>query len=103
VVPGTRHAAATHVPGTSVARRIKRQVVMTTGSHNQQIFWYATGNSRVLGQLPAIWLTAEQRWIPRRAAIMMPPGAAHVSETGAWNGVCVACHTTNGQPQLDTP
>jgi hypothetical protein len=76
---------------------------MTTGSHNQQIFWYATGNSRVLGQLPAIWLTAERSWIPRRAAIMSPPGSAHVSETGAWNGICVACHATNGQPQLDAP
>ena len=47
---------------------------MTTGSHNQQIYWYATGNSRVLGQLPAIWLTADRRWIPRRAAVMHPPG-----------------------------
>jgi hypothetical protein len=84
-------------------RRIKRHVVMTTGSHHQQIYWYATGNSRVLGQLPAIWLTADRRWIPRRAAVMRPPGGAHVSETGGWNGVCVACHSTNGRPQLDTP
>jgi len=84
-------------------RRIKRQVVMTTGSHNQQIYWYATGNSRILGQLPAIWLTADRRCIPRRAAVMRPPSASHVSETGAWNGICLACHTTNGQPQLDTP
>ena len=84
-------------------RRIKRQVVMTTGSHNQQIYWYATGNSRILGQLPAIWLTADRRWIPRRAAVMRPPSTSHVSETGAWNGICLACHTTNGQPQLDTP
>jgi hypothetical protein len=76
---------------------------MTTGSHNQQIYWYATGNSRVLGQLPAIWLTADRRWIPRGAAVMRPPGGSHVSETGAWNGICVACHTTNGQPQIDTP
>ena len=91
-------------PGLSPVRprRIKRQVVMTTGSHNQQIYWYATGKSRVLGQLPAIWLIADRRWIPRRAAIMSPPGRAH-SETGAWNGICVACHATNGQPQFDTP
>lgn len=34
---------------------------------------------------------------------MRPPGGAHVSETGAWNGICVACHTTNGQPHFDTP
>jgi len=89
--------------GAGVSSRISRQVVMTTGSHNQQIFWYATGNSRVLGQLPAIWLTAEQTWIPRRAAIMAPPSAAHYSETGAWNGVCVSCHATVGQPRLAAP
>jgi hypothetical protein len=82
---------------------ITRQVVMTTGSHNQQIFWYATGNSRVLGQLPAVWLVGEQTWIPRRAAIMAPSTAAHYSETGAWNGICLSCHTTLGQPRLDTP
>ena len=76
---------------------------MTTGSHNQQIYWYATGNSRVLGQLPAIWLTADRTWIPRRAAVMAPPTSAHISETGAWNGVCVACHATNGRPELDAP
>jgi hypothetical protein len=85
----------------SGARRIRREVVMTTGSHNQQIYWYATGNSRILGQLPAVWLTAERMWIPRRAAIMAPPSSAHLSETGAWNGICVACHATNGRPELD--
>jgi Cytochrome c554 and c-prime len=85
-----------------LSERIQRRVVLTTGSHHQQIFWYATGNSRILGQLPAIWLTAERRWIPRRAAVMRPPGPPQ-SETGAWNGICVACHTTDGRPQFDTP
>lgn len=89
-------------PG-SGPHRISRQVVMTTGSHNQQIYWYATGHSRVLGQLPAIQLIEEHRWIPRRAALMHPPGQAPASETGAWNGVCVACHATNGRPGFDTP
>jgi Cytochrome c554 and c-prime len=84
-------------------RRIKRQVVLTTGSHNQQIYWYATGHGRTLGQLPAIWLVDERRWIPRRAAVMHPPGQAAFSETGAWNGICVACHTTLGRPAFDTP
>ena len=76
---------------------------MATGSHNQQIYWYATGNSRLLGQLPAIWLTGERRWIPRRAAIMAPPGAAHYSETGAWNGICLDCHATRAESRLDAP
>jgi Cytochrome c554 and c-prime len=86
--------------------QVRRRVVMTTGSHHQQIYWYATGNSRMLGQLPMIWLTADQKWIPRRAALMAPPptNTLHAfSETGAWNGVCVACHTTNGRPAFDTP
>jgi len=30
------------------------RVAMTTGSHHQQIFWYETGSSRVVGQLPVI-------------------------------------------------
>jgi hypothetical protein len=84
-------------------RRINRQVVLTTGSHNQQIYWYATGHGRTLGQLPAIWLVDERRWIPRRAAVMHPPGQAAFSETGSWNGICVACHTTLGRPAFDTP
>jgi cytochrome c552 len=83
--------------------RIDRRVVLTTGSHNQQIYWYATGHDRLLGQLPAIQLVSERRWIPRRSAVMHPSTDAMYSETGAWNGVCVACHTTDGRPQFDTP
>ena len=101
------HGAPPSLPaGTEVAtapRRIKRQVVLTTGSHNQQIYWYATGHGRILGQLPAIWLVDERRWIPRRAAVMHPPGQAAFSETGSWNAICVACHATLGKPAFDTP
>jgi formate-dependent nitrite reductase cytochrome c552 subunit len=50
-----------------------------------------------------IWLTADERWIPRRAALMAPPSSHASSETGAWNGICVACHTTDGRPAFDTP
>ena len=76
---------------------------MTTGSHHQQIYWYATGHDRLLGQLPAIRLTADDRWIPRRSAVMHPPNVPLVSESGAWNAVCVACHTTQGKTALSTP
>src|SRR5262249_28488672 len=90
--------------GTEVAGgRIRRQVVLTTGSHNQQIYWYATGRGRTLGQLPAILLAQAPRWIPPRAAVMHRPGQAASPETGAWNGICVTCHTTLGKPAFDTP
>ncbi len=83
--------------------RIRRQVVMTTGSHHQQIYWYATGQGRLLGQLPAIQIIGERRWVPRRSAVMHPPGNAWSSESGSWNGVCVQCHATQGKPEFSTP
>jgi hypothetical protein len=82
--------------------RITRQVVLITGSHHQQIYWYPTGNGRTLGHLPSIYLIAERQWIPRRTAVMHPPEQLF-SETGSWNGVCVSCHATLGKPEFDTP
>jgi hypothetical protein len=84
-------------------RPIKRPVVMITGSHHQQVYWYATGKRRLLGQLPGAYLIAEQRWIPRRHAVLHPPGEPPLSETGHWNSICIACHATHGKPQFDTP
>lgn len=86
-----------------VRPRIERAVTLITGSHNQQVFWYATGHDRVLGQLPAAYLVAEQRWIPRRMAVLHPPGQGPLSETGHWNSTCLVCHATHAKPQFDTP
>ncbi|MGE3844958.1 MAG: multiheme c-type cytochrome [Vicinamibacterales bacterium] len=86
-----------------VAPRIEREVVMITGSHHQQIYWYATGQDRLLGQLPGAYLVPEQRWIPRRMAVLHPPTDPVYSETGHWNSTCIACHTTNGKPHFSTP
>ncbi len=83
--------------------RISREVVMITGSHHQQIYWYATGRDRLLGQLPGAYLIAERQWIPRRTAVLHPPSDPVFSETGHWNAVCIACHTTSGKPEFDTP
>jgi hypothetical protein len=83
--------------------RIDREVVMITGSHHQQIYWYATGQQRLLGQLPGAYLIDERRWIPRRMAVLHPPGDPVFSETGHWNSVCIACHTTHGKPRSSTP
>ncbi len=85
------------------APRISREVVMITGSHHQQIYWYATGRDRLLGQLPGAYLIAERQWIPRRTAVLHPPSDPVFSETGHWNAVCIACHTTSGKPEFDTP
>lgn len=83
--------------------RIEREVVMTTGSHHQQIYWYATGQRRLLGQLPGAYLIGEKRWIPRRMAVLHPPGDPVFSETDHWNSVCIVCHTTHGKPRSSSP
>ena len=86
----------------SRAGRITRRVVMITGSHHQQVYWYHTGNSRVLGQLPAMYLIAERRWIPRTAAFLAPPLLTRSgSESGRWNSACINCHATHGKRQID--
>jgi hypothetical protein len=101
---GAGNATRSDAPSSETTRpRISRQVVMITGSHHQQIYWYATGRNRLLGQLPAAYLIAEQSWIPRRSAVLHPPGETLFSETGHWNSTCIACHTTNGRPEFATP
>lgn len=87
----------------SAPPRIERDVVMTTGSHQQQLYWYATGQGRLLGQLPGAYLIDEGRWIPRRMAVLHPPGDPVFSETGHWNSICIACHTTQGKPRSSSP
>ena len=79
--------------------RITRKVVMTTGSHHQEVYWYETGKGRELGQLPGTYIIAEQRWIPRSMVFLAPPSAWPESTTGRWNSICINCHTTHGQPR----
>ena len=83
--------------------RVTRQIVMITGSHYQQVYWYRTDRTRVLGQLPASYLIAEQRWIPRDAALLHPAVEGASSETGRWNAVCINCHATAGKRRFEAP
>lgn len=81
--------------------RIERQVVLTTGSHHRQFYWFATGKSRYLAQLPFIYLMDEQRWTYRRNAFLAPPSTDLSMEAGVWNVVCIQCHTTHAQPMFE--
>jgi Cytochrome c552/Cytochrome c554 and c-prime len=88
--------------GSGAPPRIARQIVMVTGSHQQQVYWYRTGQNRIVGQLPGMYLVDERRWIPRRAAFLRPPPEHGYSETGRWNAVCIDCHATNGDRRLNS-
>jgi len=46
-------------------RHRRLRLAMITGSHHMQVYWYATGHSRKLGQVPFIYLVEEhsEDWI----------------------------------------
>ena len=83
--------------------RIRRRVVLMTGSHHQNVYWYATGHDRGLNVLPGAYLLAERRWVPRSALVLHPPGQSLAMLDGHWNAVCIVCHTTRGRTAFDTP
>ena len=76
-----------------------RPIVMTTGSHHMQAYWYPAGEGRELGQLPFIWLIRDARWAPRNSVFLRPSGQAP-DETRRWNITCNKCHATNPRPQV---
>ena len=83
--------------------RIRRQVVMVTGSHHQNIYWYATEHERGLNVLPSVYLIEEARWASRSAVVLHPPNQSLAMLDGHWNAICIACHTTQGRTAFSTP
>lgn len=83
--------------GGATARRVQRKVVLTTGSHHMQAYWYASGNTRVLGLLPFVFNLKTQEWMPRDASFIQPPDGVPGSELGRWNKVCIECHVVQGR------
>jgi hypothetical protein len=74
-----------------------RKIVLVTGSHHQQFFWYETGEGRYVAEFPLAWSIRDSRWLPVSTMVMSPPAEPMALE-GAWNLVCVRCHSTHGRP-----
>ena len=79
----------------------RRQMVMTTGSHHQQIYWYSTGDGRGVEYLPFVYLIEEGRWFPRNSVFLKPPRDHLTEQPGLWHMSCNRCHTTHGRPRPD--
>lgn len=79
------------------ALRVKRRILLTTGSHHMQTYWYGTDNTRVLGLLPFVYNVELSDWLPRGASFIIPPHDRPVSELGRWNKTCLECHVTQGR------
>tara|TARA_B100001123_G_scaffold383876_3_gene456193 strand:+ start:1620 stop:3545 length:1926 start_codon:yes stop_codon:yes gene_type:complete len=87
----------------STINQITRQVVMITGSHHQQIYWYSTGHDRALNVLPGVYIISENKWVPRSAVVLHPPNQSLSMTDGHWNAICLACHTTHPKTQFRAP
>ena len=84
---------------TSNPPRVRRRVVMTTGSHHMQAYWVQGGRGRELLNFPFLYLIDERRWIPREDGFLRPPDMGAIG--GMWNDNCIDCHSVGGQPRLD--
>ena len=74
---------------------VDRQVVLTTGSHNMQIYWLPSKQKdEPLRLFPWIYQIKAQRWMPYEDSFVVHSdfGRPPVS----WNNNCIACHTVNG-------
>lgn len=89
----------------STPPRVQRRIVMTTGSHHLQVYWYETGRGRKVEQFPFDYRIDEARWIPDHASFIRPPWPEDqrlpVAAPGQWDVGCIQCHSTRGQPRLD--
>ena len=79
--------------------RVRRQVVMTTGSHHMQTYWVATGNGREMWNLPFVHLFEQDRWVPREDVFLRPPDERRFF--AMWNNSCIDCHSTAGRVGFD--
>ena len=76
--------------------RVTRPIVMSTGSHHYQLYWYPSGNGRELYMLPFAYLIEERRWVPRVSVFLTPPNLLEPRKV--WNRDCLPCHATGGRP-----
>ncbi|MDE0862985.1 MAG: multiheme c-type cytochrome [Rubripirellula sp.] len=82
----------------------KRKVVplvMSTGSHHMQLYWWATGDDRTTGLLPFVWVAETGEWIPRNASFLQP-NVAVSQEIGRWGQTCSMCHSTHRRVRSTT-
>tara|TARA_B100000686_G_scaffold287109_1_gene312356 strand:+ start:1156 stop:2784 length:1629 start_codon:yes stop_codon:yes gene_type:complete len=80
--------------------RINRQILMTTGSHHFQVYWYAASDfDRSLRMLDAAYVIDTDRWMYIGSVFLKPPDRMP-EVSGLWNASCILCHSTRGNPKM---
>ena len=79
----------------------RRELLMITGSHHMHVFWYDSRRDRAPAMLPIMYYILEQRWIPKGATFLRPPGIQDGADIGTWNVMCSHCHSTQPRQRFD--
>jgi hypothetical protein len=87
------------IPDSSDSLRLEQRVVMTTGSHNYQLYWLQSDGRSGMQPFPLVYLLDEGVWIPRKSRFLTPPVERTPIEAGRWSIHCIKCHATRGQPR----
>ena len=83
---------SSHPPSTT-----RKRLGMMTGSHHMQVYWMASGHGNSQDIFPFCYLKEEQRWVPFKDTFLRDPAMSHYDQK--WNGNCIECHVTLGQPR----
>jgi hypothetical protein len=97
-MPNSPARAGRSDPARSSARtagRLKREIVMLTGSHHTQAFW--TQANGELQQVPFVYHLQVQRWIPKRDSFLNHDRRPDPRDA-VWNQICIQCHSVAGSP-----
>lgn len=88
------------VKGTRSDKTFRHELVMSTGSHHMQKYWYPTGDGRKMGLAPLVYLVESDQWVPEHTAFLHPTENALPVREGAWNTGCNQCHATGAEPRI---
>ena len=81
------------------APRVELPIVMTTGSHHAQLYWYERSDTGELSEFPWTYRIAEKRWVHQFDALLQPEMTDSASlGHQSWNASCIECHSVAGQP-----
>lgn len=92
--PWARFENAPEVSPPGEQDRKEFPLVMSTGSHHMQFYWFPIGASRSVAIMPIGHMVKENRWIPLQHSFLAPPSHGFETQTAQWNNRCVRCHAT---------
>ena len=72
---------------------------LVSGSHTLQAYWFSGTVDRHLYLAPLTWIIEDQKWVERKDALVFDPERPP-KEVSTWNGDCIQCHATGGQPRF---